>query len=67
MLVSWFLIVVENVYPVYDLIRYEKLYSRHFGRGLLFKLCEYTWNHCKEYPSEDCGIVQSSYGLHYIH
>jgi hypothetical protein len=52
-LVSWVLIASEDAYPIYDLIPYGKLYSRYFGRGLLFKPYERTWNHCNEYPSED--------------
>ena len=40
LLVTRFLADSEDVYPVYDLISYEKLYSSYFGRGLLFELCE---------------------------
>jgi len=66
LLISQFLIASEDVYPIYDLIPCGKLYASHFGRRLSFKLCEQTWNHCNEYPSEDYGLVRSSYGLYYI-
>ena len=44
----WFLTASEDAYPVCDLIPYERLYSSYFCRGLLFELCERTWNHCNE-------------------
>jgi len=48
LLVTRFLIALEDVYPICDLISYERLYSSYIGRGLLFELCERTWNHCNE-------------------
>ena len=40
LLVTQFLTASEDVYPICDLIPYERLYSSYFGRGLLFELCE---------------------------
>ena len=40
LLVTRFLADSEDVYPVCDLIPYERLYSSYFSRELLFELCE---------------------------
>ena len=48
LLVTRFLIATKYVYTFCDLIPYKRLYSSYFGRGLLFELCEWTWNHYNE-------------------
>ena len=58
-LVNQLLIPSKDVYPVYDHILYEKLCLSHFSRELLFKPQEQIQHRCKEYPSTDCGLVQS--------
>ena len=40
LMVGRFLTALEDVYPVYDLIPYGRLYSSYFDRGLLVEPCE---------------------------